>query len=150
MCSRWTISRGGNFFDSHIRLVARKCRSVRYVRLIVSSVNEQLILTVGLVRDDEGMHAERLKLWEEFNTCWLSALQKQRELSLQVLDTGQRPHPPSSLMESDQMENMGKELVRLCDIMEKHGLVDYQMGVWEEEIITRKFVIPQVCEHLSN
>lgn len=84
------------------------------------------------------MHGERLKLWEEFNTCWLSALQRQRELSLEMLDTGQRPHPPQSLMESDQMENMGKELVRLCDIMEKHGLVDYQMGVWEEEIVTRK------------
>jgi hypothetical protein len=105
---------------------------------VVSSVDEQLILTIGLVRDDEGMHGERLKLWEEFNTCWLSALQKQKEMSLAMLDTGQRPHPPQSLLESDQMENMGKELVRLCDIMEKHGLVDYQMGVWEEEIVTRK------------
>lgn len=113
-------------------------------------MNEQLILTTGLVRDDEGMHAERLKLWEEFNTCWLSALEKQREMSLQMLDTGQRPHPPSTLMESDQMENMGKELVRLCDIMEKHGLVDYQMGVWEEEIITRKSLVLQICEHLSD
>lgn len=97
-------------------------------------------LTIGLVRDDEGMHGERLKLWEEFNTCWLSALQKQRDMTLTMLDTGQRPHPPQSLMETDQMENMGKELVRLCDIMEKHGLVDYQMGVWEEEIVTRKYV----------
>jgi hypothetical protein len=113
-------------------------------------VNEQLMLTAGLVRDDEGMHGERLKLWEEFNTCWLSALQKQREMSLQMLDTGQRPHPPSSLMESDQMENMGKELVRLCDIMEKHGLVDYQMGVWEEEIITRKLMVLLARERLSN
>jgi hypothetical protein len=100
------------------------------------SVNERLILTTGLVRDDEGMHGERIKLWEEFNTCWLSGLQKQKEMSLAVLDTGQRPHAPQSLMEADQMENMGKELVRLCDIMEKHGLVDYQMGVWEEEIVT--------------
>lgn len=33
------------------------------------------------------------------------------------------------------MERMGRELVRLCDSMERHGLVDYQMGVWEEEII---------------
>jgi hypothetical protein len=36
------------------------------------------------------------------------------------------------------MDGMGKELVRLCDVMEKHGLVDYQMGVWEEEIMTGK------------
>jgi hypothetical protein len=107
-------------------------------RSVVCSMSERLKLTIGLVRDDEGMHGERLKLWEDFNTCWLSALQKQKEMSLAMLDTGQRPHPPQSLMESDQMENMGKELVRLCDIMEKHGLVDYQMGVWEEEIVTCK------------
>ncbi|KAE9977335.1 hypothetical protein BLS_001467 [Venturia inaequalis] len=91
---------------------------------------------LGLVRDDETMHRDRIKLWEEFNTAWLSALQRQKELTIEMLDTGQRPHHPQSLLESDQMEGMGKELVRLCDIMEKHGLVDYQMGVWEEEIVT--------------
>lgn len=84
------------------------------------------------------MHRDRIKLWEEFNTAWLSALQRQKELTIEMLDTGQRPHHPQSLLESDQMDGMGKELVRLCDIMEKHGLVDYQMGVWEEEIIGRK------------
>lgn len=84
------------------------------------------------------MHRDRIKLWEEFNTAWLSALQTQKEMTIEMLDTGQRPHPPQSLLEPDQMEGMGKELVRLCDIMEKHGLVDYQMGVWEEEIIIRQ------------
>jgi hypothetical protein len=34
---------------------------------------------------------------------------------------------------------MGKEIVRLCDIMEKHGLVDYQIGVWEEEIVASQY-----------
>lgn len=57
----------------------------------------------------------------------------------EILATGQRPGLPQSVMDYDFMESMGKELVRLCDMMEKHGLVDYQMGVWEEEIITRKF-----------
>ena len=98
----------------------------------------QLILTIGLVRDDENMHGERLKLWAEFNNCWLATLQRQRELSLGMAETGHRPSPPQSLMEYEHMENMGKELVRLCDVMEKHGLVDYQMGVWEEEILNRK------------
>jgi hypothetical protein len=85
------------------------------------------------------MHSERLKLWEEFNNCWLTTLQRQKEISSDVLETGQQPPPPQSLMEYDHMETMGKELVRLCDVMEKHGLVDYQMGVWEEEIVNRKF-----------
>ncbi|KAK7570727.1 hypothetical protein V3481_019269 [Fusarium oxysporum f. sp. vasinfectum] len=29
---------------------------------------------------------------------------------------------------------MGNELVRLCDGIERHGLVDYQYGVWEDQI----------------
>lgn len=33
------------------------------------------------------------------------------------------------------MESMGKELIQLCDQLEQYGLVDYQMGVWEEEIL---------------
>ena len=30
---------------------------------------------------------------------------------------------------------MGNELIRLCDSIERHGLVDYQYGVWEEQIM---------------
>jgi len=89
------------------------------------------------VRDDEEKHAERLKLWEEFNTCWLSVLQKQREMTQEMLDTGQRPQPPRSIIDARYLKDMGKDLIRLCDVMEKHGLVDYQMGVWEEEIESR-------------
>jgi len=92
----------------------------------------------GLVRDDAGMHIERLKLWNEFNTCWLAVLQRQKEFTIDLQTSGQRT-PGTVLLEFDQLENMGKELVRLCDIMEKHGLVDYEMGVWEEEIVNRKF-----------
>jgi hypothetical protein len=84
------------------------------------------------------MHAERLKLWEHFNTAWLTLLQAQREMTMSMLDTGQRPTAPREVMDSEQMESMGDKLVKLCDLMEKHGLVDYQMGVWEEDIISCK------------
>ena len=30
---------------------------------------------------------------------------------------------------------MAKDLIRMCDAVEKHGLVDYQYGVAEEQII---------------
>lgn len=92
-------------------------------------------LTTGLVRDDEAHYSQRLKLWEEFNTCWLSTLQKQKSLTQEMISTGQRPQPPQTLIEYDFLEKMGTHLVKNCDTMEKHGLVDYQMGVWEEEII---------------
>lgn len=46
-------------------------------------------------------------------------------------------HPPAhtSLISRDQLETMGKELIHLCDQLEQHGLVDYQLGIWEEEIL---------------
>ena len=76
----------------------------------------------------------RLKLWEEFNNCWLALFQKQFELVEEMRATGQRPQAPQSIIEYDFIEKMGNKLVKNCDNMEKHGLVDYQMGVWEEEI----------------
>ena len=81
------------------------------------------------------MHTERLRLWEEFNFCWLAALQRQKDLLIEMQKTGQSLGNSQTLMEVDFLKNMGNELVRLCDIMEKHGLVDYQMGVWEESIL---------------
>lgn len=39
------------------------------------------------------------------------------------------------------MEAMGKELIQLCDQLEQHGLVDYQMGIWEEEILSGRWII---------
>ena len=46
---------------------------------------------------------------------------------------------PQSIMSLRDLERLASELVRLCDSVEKHGLVDYQMGVAEEEIMDRKF-----------
>ncbi len=89
----------------------------------------------GLVRDEQELHSDRIKLWDEFNTCWLAVLQKQKDMTQAMLASGQPPRHPQSILQEDFMERMGRELVRLCDSMERHGLVDYQMGVWEEEII---------------
>lgn len=99
-------------------------------------ISQELLLKLitGLVRDDETIHATRLKLWAEFNTCWVSMLQRQKDMSAEMLSVGQRPAPPRTLLQYEQMETMGNELIRLCDNMENHGLVDYQLGVWEEDI----------------
>ena len=42
---------------------------------------------------------------------------------------------PSGLVTLENLEKMGTELVALCDGIERHGLVDYQYGVWEEKIL---------------
>lgn len=38
-------------------------------------------------------------------------------------------------MSEQTLEQLCRELIRLCDSVEKFGLVDYQMGVAEEEIL---------------
>ena len=55
-----------------------------------------------------------------------------------MLESGQSPNPPRSILSLEVLEKMGTELIHLCDGMEKYGLVDYQMGVWEEEILGSK------------
>lgn len=90
---------------------------------------------LGLVRDDESLHSQRLALWEEFNNCWLTLLQSQKERLIAILRAGQNLQPEESTISQDSLEEMGQELVSLCDGMERYGLVDYQLGVWEEQII---------------
>jgi len=38
-------------------------------------------------------------------------------------------------MTQDFIKKMAEDLKRLCDVIEKYGLVDYQYGVAEERII---------------
>lgn len=69
-------------------------------------------------------------MWQDFNHAWLSLFQKQKDL----MGTGlQLQH--QTLVSEEGLRKMGKEIVRLCDSIDRHGLVDYQYGVWEEHII---------------
>ncbi len=60
-------------------------------------------------------------------------------MTQEVLNSGQRAQAPQILIEYNSLEGIGKEIVRLCDIMEKHGLVDCQIGVLEEEIVASQY-----------
>lgn len=86
---------------------------------------------LGLTVDETSLHADRIRLWGEFNTAWLSIFQKQKD----ILESGQRIQHPQTLMSQDFITKMAKDLIRMCDAIEKHGLIDYQYGVAEEQII---------------
>ena len=100
--------------------------------------------TVGLTRDDEQLHDGRVRLWDEFNRAWLVSLQRQFDLA-QRLGSGQTLEQGQSIMDAATLDRLSSELVRLCDSIEKHGLVDYQMGVAEEDIMESKYW--PVCPH---
>lgn len=44
-----------------------------------------------------------------------------------------------SLITEDNVQKMGDELIRLCDTIERHGLVDYHYGVWEQQIVESEY-----------
>ncbi|KAK0719987.1 hypothetical protein B0H67DRAFT_599583 [Lasiosphaeris hirsuta] len=90
------------------------------------------VAELGLTSDDQNLHGDRIKLWNEFNYAWLSILQAQKD---NMMESGQQSQRSRSPIPQDGLEKMGKELVRLCDTIERHGLVDYEYGVWEERII---------------
>lgn len=96
----------------------------------------------GLDKDCEALRDDRLKIWDEFNRCWLASLLRQREMTIQMLSAQLPPH--QSIMTTETMETLGRELVKLCDNVEKFGLVDYQMGVAEEEILQCRFCWPKL------
>lgn len=89
------------------------------------------VVELGLTGDDESLLEDRLTLWQDFNHAWLSLFQKQKDM----LDAGSTPRRNRGVMTKDQLTKMGNELVRLCNGIERHGLVDYQYGVWEERIV---------------
>lgn len=46
------------------------------------------------------------------------------------------------LITEESLKKMGDDLIRLCDQIERHGLVDYQYGVWEERIEEGTLITP--------
>ncbi|THV46894.1 hypothetical protein BGAL_0351g00010 [Botrytis galanthina] len=89
------------------------------------------VTELGLTVDETALHADRIQLWNEFNAAWLSIFTRQHDF----LESGQRKQEQQTLMSLDFINKMGTNLTRLCDSVEKYGLVDYQYGVGESQII---------------
>ncbi|KAK3614127.1 hypothetical protein LTR56_027459 [Elasticomyces elasticus] len=127
-------------YNSNIRSIFGQVRegTLRDVGQQLLQISQYLlgnVETLGLTRDDEALHDDRIRLWDEFNRAWLTTLQRQFDMTQEVVQAGQPLREPHSTMTSQTLEQLSRELVRLCDSLEKHGLVDYQMGVAEQEIV---------------
>ncbi|KAK7998748.1 hypothetical protein PG991_014943 [Apiospora marii] len=96
---------------------------------LLSNVTE--LGSPGLATNDPRLYHDRIKLWHDFNHAWLALLQKQKDMvgSGIALQDGQAP------VREESLKKMGKEMIRLCDEIERYGLVDYEYGVWEEPIV---------------
>ncbi|CAD6439677.1 6e33e292-dbf6-47f8-b1e0-3d4bbb89c45e [Sclerotinia trifoliorum] len=103
------------------------------------------VVELGLTVDEVALHGDRLRLWNEFNAAWLSIFTKQHDF----LESGQRTQPPQTLMSLEFIGKMGTNLTRMCDSVEKYGLVDYQYGVGESQIMDILLSCKQLQETLE-
>ena len=71
-------------------------------------------------------------MWQEFNLCWEALGQKQKDVTQEALRTQQQP---TDFLTVAKMTSMIDDLIKLCDNIDQYGLIDYEMGVWEEQIV---------------
>ena len=88
-------------------------------------------MLLGLHHDDEANHSDRLELWTELNLCWEALGQKRKELTEESL----RTRRSGNMLSSENMTDLVDELISFCNHLEQYGLVDFEMGIWEEQII---------------
>ncbi|CRG88807.1 hypothetical protein PISL3812_05842 [Talaromyces islandicus] len=88
----------------------------------------------GLSLDDPQRYQGRLKLWEDLNNCWLALFQKQKVST----SPPRQAQSTTDLLTIETMKHMGEVVIELCDKLQPMGLVDYQMGLWEEIILDSK------------
>ncbi|SMY21804.1 unnamed protein product [Zymoseptoria tritici ST99CH_1A5] len=127
-------------YQAQMRTIFTQARegSLHEVGNLLLEVSHYLIgnaEALGLTKDDDTVHDERVRLWDEFNRAWLVTLQMQYDMAQEMMRTHQTLVEPRSIMSAQVLEHLSRELVRLCDSVENKGLVDYQMGVAEEEIM---------------
>lgn len=77
---------------------------------------------------------EKREQFSNFNNCFLATLQKQKDI-LKARQNGQPLNPSQHLVDERRLVEMGDRIVNLSNSLEKHGMVDYELGVWEEEIV---------------
>ncbi|KAG7408915.1 hypothetical protein Forpi1262_v017947 [Fusarium oxysporum f. sp. raphani] len=86
--------------------------------------------TVYVIVEGNRRKPELTTLWNDFNHAWLGLGQRQIDL----MTSSQQLWRKQNLVSEAMIKKMGNELIRLCDGIERHGLVDYQYGVWEDQI----------------
>ena len=92
----------------------------------------EALIGVGLHHDDEERHEQRMQLWRELNHAWEALGHKQKTITEHMLRTRQTP---PDLLSVVRMQELVEQLIQFCDQIEKYGLVDYEMGIWEEQIV---------------
>ncbi|KAI7866608.1 hypothetical protein BDF14DRAFT_1694360, partial [Spinellus fusiger] len=80
---------------------------------------------LGLTSDDHPYNAiDREQFWAGLNNCWLYALAQRHE-----------PSEETERLTDQHLYGLRDRVVGWADTLEKFGLVDYEMGWWEADIL---------------
>ncbi|KAI8078066.1 uncharacterized protein B0P05DRAFT_543956 [Gilbertella persicaria] len=80
---------------------------------------------LGLTSDDHPYNAiDREQFWAGLNNCWLYALAQRHE-----------PSSDAERMTDQHLYSLREMVVTWADKLERYGLVDYEMGWWEADIL---------------
>lgn len=94
---------------------------------------------LGFTVDHDDWKELKTGFWDNVNNAWLITLQHQRDLTRKMMLTNQPIRNSDAIISAGALERLGDAVVKFCDDIEKYGLVDYQMGFREEEIIDREW-----------
>ncbi|KAK9478862.1 hypothetical protein V1514DRAFT_329972 [Lipomyces japonicus] len=91
---------------------------------------------IGLAEDGILDHSTLLQFWRIYNECWLLVIDKM-ELFIS--------NPSSGLIIRSRLYDISEHLVVLGDKLHTFGLVDYEIGLWEERIVNSKQCVIWPC-----
>jgi hypothetical protein len=93
---------------------------------------------LGFTIDDDSSKEQRMRFWNQVNIAWLTTLQHQHDLVREMRRTKQSTRSSDVIISARKLEQLGEGVVSFCNDVQEYGLVDYQMGFWEEQIMERE------------
>ncbi|KAL4888228.1 hypothetical protein BDV59DRAFT_147331 [Aspergillus ambiguus] len=97
---------------------------------------DENFLVLGLFYDDAALYHPQLQIWNDVNICCLGICQRQKDITETSIKLN--ISLPITCLDGPQIEALGIKLIAIGDKLERHGFVDYEMGLWEEEILSGK------------
>ncbi|KAK9376642.1 uncharacterized protein V1513DRAFT_429951 [Lipomyces chichibuensis] len=88
-------------------------------------------IDLGLADDNSLPYDCRLQFWRLFNRSWIGVISRNWLMSGGGTAVAQGP----TSLTRQQLEDMAELVISLSDNIQRYGLVDYEMGVWEERIL---------------
>ncbi|KAK9365499.1 hypothetical protein V1509DRAFT_675552 [Lipomyces kononenkoae] len=88
-------------------------------------------IDLGLADDRSLPYDARLQFWRLFNRSWIGVISRNWLMSGGGLTVAQGP----TSLTRQQLEEMAEIMISLSDNVQRYGLVDYEVGVWEDHIL---------------